>query len=160
MRLAILSCFIFLNACGHVKIHDDPFCADAGRFGAECFYTLSGKQFSLDKFQWDRLRVGQICSATENPGEGYKNLKNAIEKLCADSNRCTPEEIQMLQNIMTWLDSRPPISESALDAPTPQYPADHSELSPGVIHTPAPVLCDENSVSNPDGCATLQLIPQ
>lgn len=108
MRLAILSCFIFLNACGHVKIHDDLWCADAGRFGAECFSAISGKSVTLDKFQWDKLRVGQICSATENPGEGYKNLKAALEKLCADTNRCTPEQVEAIQNISKWLESIKP----------------------------------------------------
>lgn len=105
MRLAILSCFIFLSACGSIKIHDDLWCADAGRFGAECFHAISGKEVSLDKFQWDRLRVGQICSATDSPGEGYKNLKAALEKLCADTNRCTPEQVEAIQNISKWLES-------------------------------------------------------
>lgn len=104
MRLAILLFCIFLNACGHVKIHDDLWCADAGRLGAECFHAVSGRYVSLDKFQWDKLRVGQICSATDNPGEGYKNLKVALEKLCADTNRCTPEQVGAIQNISIWLD--------------------------------------------------------
>lgn len=114
MRLAILLFSIsLLSGCGSVKIHDDLWCADAGRFGAECFHALSGKPVSLDKFQWDKLRVGQICSATDSPGEGYKNLKAALEKLCADTNRCTPEQVEAIQNISKWLESINPINGGA-----------------------------------------------
>lgn len=99
------SMLLLLSGCRHVTIKNDPFCADAGRFGAECFYTLSDEEFSLDKFQWDQKRVGQICSATENPGEGFKNLKSALEKLCSDSNKCDLETKTMIQNIQNHLDS-------------------------------------------------------
>ena len=86
-----------LSSCARVKISDDPWCADAGKFGAECFYTVSNREFSLDKFQWDKLRVGQICSATQEPGMGFMHLKNALEKLCADSNRCTKEQKEIVK---------------------------------------------------------------
>ena len=93
MRLAILLSSIFLlSSCSRVKVYDDVWCADSGKFGAECFYTLSSGEFSLDKYQWDKLRVGQICTGSENRGEGYKHIRQAIEKLCADTNKCTLEE--------------------------------------------------------------------
>jgi hypothetical protein len=93
MRLVSLSILILaFSGCATVKIHDDPWCADAGKYGAECFYAISKREFSLDKFDWDRLRVGQICSATSAPGEAFKNIRTAIEKLCADSSKCTYEE--------------------------------------------------------------------
>lgn len=85
---------IFASSCAPIKIKDNPWCADAGKFGAECFYIISKKEFSLDKYQWDKLRVGQVCSATKNPGEGYSDFRVALEKLCADTNRCKPEEIE------------------------------------------------------------------
>lgn len=105
MRHVLLYASIFaLSGCGSVKIHDDPWCVDAGKFGAECFYTISNKEFSLDKWEWDQKRVGQICSATDNPGEGFIHLKNAIEKLCANA-KCTVEEAEMLRKLTTKINS-------------------------------------------------------
>ena len=97
--LVALLGLIFAVSCSPVTIHDDTWCADAGKFGAECFNTISNKEFSLNKYEWDKLRVGQICSATERPGEGYKNIKVAIEKLCADSRFCTPEQKSAVKSI-------------------------------------------------------------
>jgi hypothetical protein len=106
MRLAILFGFIWLlNGCAPIKIYDDPWCADAGVKGAECFNTLSNKEFSIDKYHWDQLRLGQICTATVNPGEGYKHIRAAIEKLCADSNRCTPEQVEEVRGLLQRMDS-------------------------------------------------------
>jgi hypothetical protein len=90
MRLLILLNFIFLSSCAQVTIADDPWCADAGIYGARCTTTNSHQHFSLNKYQWDKLRAGQICTATKQPGLGYKNVKVPIEKLCTDSNLCTP----------------------------------------------------------------------
>lgn len=101
--LRTLFVFIFLNSCTNIKIKDDPWCADAGVFGAECFYTLSDKSFTLDQYHWNKLRVGQICSATENPGEGFKNLKVAIEKLCSDTFRCTEQQQAAVSNVVKRL---------------------------------------------------------
>lgn len=97
MLLALLFSLIFLNSCSHVQIANDLWCADAGRFGAECFYTLSDGEVSLNKFQWDQLRLGQICTGTPEPGAGYIHIKNAIEKLCADTDRCTLEQRQTIE---------------------------------------------------------------
>lgn len=94
-----------LTSCSRIVVFDDPWCADAGRFGAECFYTLSDKSFSLDKFQWDALRAGQICTATQEPGLGYKHIRAIIEKLCANSNRCTAEEATAVQNFIQRMDA-------------------------------------------------------
>ncbi len=87
-----------LSSCATVKLSDDLWCLDAGKFGAECFYTISDGNKSLDKYQWDKLRVGQACSATDEPGRGFMNLKNAIEKLCADSNKCTKEQKKIVND--------------------------------------------------------------
>lgn len=95
--IALASLFAFiLISCANIQLHDDPWCADAGQEGAECFFMFSNKEFSLDKYQWDKLRAGQICTATPNPGEGYKNIANSLLKLCADTNRCTQEQISQI----------------------------------------------------------------
>lgn len=103
MRLLTLFVYIFLAgallSCSTVKIHDDPWCADAGSRGAKCSTALSGRRFSLNKYQWDKLRAGQICTATKNPGEGYRNVKVPLEKLCADTNLCTAQQKEKLEKI-------------------------------------------------------------
>jgi len=100
----IFTCFhvsmlLLLSGCSRVVIKDLAWCADAGIHGAECDYTISHKPFSLDKFQWDKLRLGQICSASENPGESYRNIRDALDKLCADSDRCSPEQREIVDNL-------------------------------------------------------------
>lgn len=104
-RLEILFVLIFASSCAKVQIHDDLWCIDAGKYGAECFNTISNKEKTLNKYEWDKLRVGQVCSATESPGKGYSNIKNAIEKLCADTRFCTAEQKEMIKNIAEKVDS-------------------------------------------------------
>jgi len=100
MRLASLFVLIFaLSACGTVSIKDDPWCSDAGKFGAWCFNTISDQEFYLNKYEWDKRRIGQVCTATDRPGEGYRNIKVPLEKLCADSGRCTPEQKALLKKV-------------------------------------------------------------
>jgi len=60
MLLASLLGCVLLSGCARVVVKNEIWCADAGTGGAECFYTLSDKEFSLDKYEWDRLRAGQI----------------------------------------------------------------------------------------------------
>lgn len=95
--------FIFLagalSACTHAKIYDDPWCADAGAHGAYCFNTLSKHRYFLNKYQWDKLRPGQICTATEKPGEGYKHIKVPLEQLCANTNLCSPGDQELLKSV-------------------------------------------------------------
>ncbi len=106
MRLVIWCVFILsLSGCSPIKIHDDEWCVDAGKFGAECFYTISDKERSLDKYQWDKLRLGQTCSATPEPSKGFINLKTALEKACSDTNRCTPEEKKNLKKAISAINA-------------------------------------------------------
>lgn len=98
IALAILSCcFLALPSCAPIRVKDDQWCADAGKFGAECFTLNSGQNKSLDKYEWDRLRVGQICSASPEPGRAFANFKAALLKACADNNRCTFEEEKKIE---------------------------------------------------------------
>jgi hypothetical protein len=106
MRLALLFISIFvLSSCSSVKIYDDMWCADAGKFGAECFRTVSSEEVSLNKYEWDKLRLGQICTGSERPGEGYTHIKTALEKLCADSSFCTPEQRATIATIARKVDN-------------------------------------------------------
>jgi hypothetical protein len=43
--------------------------------------------------------VGQICTGSVRPGEGYTHIKTALEKLCADTNLCTPEQKAAIESI-------------------------------------------------------------
>lgn len=107
MMLPAISLFFTLAAlsgCGRIAIKDSYWCADAGKFGAECFKLNSGETKSLDKFQWDRLRVGQICSGTDEPGKAYAEIKAALLKLCANTNRCTFEEQKKINLAVARMD--------------------------------------------------------
>ncbi len=97
--LSFISTFALVASCAPIKIYDDPWCLDAGAFGAECFNTISNKEFSLNKYEWDKLRLGQACTATQKPAEGYLHFKVAITKACADSHRCTVEQQKLLDDI-------------------------------------------------------------
>ncbi len=108
------------SGCAHVVIADDEWCADAGAMGARCTTSLSGQQFSLNKYQWDKLRVGQICTATQQPGLGYKNIKVPLEKLCADSNLCTPAQKAQLEWISHEVDGM--LSATLGNAPFSEIP--------------------------------------
>lgn len=103
--LLFVSIFALLSSCSRVKIYDDPWCADAGKFGAECFNTISNTEFSINKYEWDKLRTGQICTATESAGEGYAHIKNSLEKLCADSSFCSPEQKAAIEQISRKVDN-------------------------------------------------------
>lgn len=95
---------VLLSSCAQVKIHDDPWCVDAGARGCYGTTSLSGQRFHLNKYQWDKLRAGQVCTATQHPGEGYKNIKVPLEKLCADSNLCTASQRAQLSQISALID--------------------------------------------------------
>lgn len=88
---------IVLTGCSKVVIYDDLFCVDAGKFGARCFSNISKQKIELDKFEWDKIRLGQVCTATKKPGEGYSHIKQAIEKLCADSAFCSAEDKRKIE---------------------------------------------------------------
>ncbi len=102
--LFVFTSLALLSSCARVKISDDPWCIDAGARGCYGTTTVSGQRFHLNKYQWDKLRVGQVCTATLRPGEGYKNIKVPLEKLCADSNLCTPEQKAQLAHISALID--------------------------------------------------------
>lgn len=90
--------FVLLSGCSRVKIHDDLWCVDTGKFGAECFYNISNEEVTLDKWEWDKLRTGQTCSATKEPSLGFLHLRTALEKLCADSRKCTKEQREIIND--------------------------------------------------------------
>lgn len=105
-RLAILFAFACaLSSCAQVKIYDDPWCVDAGKFGAECFNTIGKVEYSLNKYEWDLRRLGQVCTATERPGLGYTHIKTALEQLCADSRFCTAEQKAAIEQISRKVDN-------------------------------------------------------
>jgi len=114
LKILLFTIFV-LNGCARVEIKDDPWCADAGIYGAECVYAVSKRDFSLNQFQWNRLRLGQICSATENPGEGYKNIRRAIEQLCSDTDRCSFEQSEAKRSVLEALDALIGASNRALN---------------------------------------------
>ncbi len=74
-----------------IPLKDNEFCADAGSAGAYCFHSLSKGQRHVEKVVWDTERFGQICETTAT----FANLKEVIETLCANTNQCTYQQLEM-----------------------------------------------------------------
>jgi hypothetical protein len=51
------------------------------------------------KPEWDKVRFGQICTASEN----FMHWKSTIEKFCSETDRCTYEEKEQLNKVFTEL---------------------------------------------------------
>lgn len=74
-----------LTSCGNVTIKNQEWCGDLGSLGAECFSTNTDDERSLNKPEWDALRVGWVCSSADNFGD----VKKAILKLCEKCRCCS-----------------------------------------------------------------------
>lgn len=98
MRLLFLAAFT-LTACNSVHIKDSAWYADEGELGAAEFHLLKPGQRDISKSEWDKMRFGMACSELSNLIE----LKGVIEKLCGQTNSCTFEQLQVLQNLTTNL---------------------------------------------------------
>lgn len=67
-----------------------------GESGASCFHTLSATTRDIAKPDWDKERVGKICTAAES----FANLKASILKLCKlPASHCTMEQVETLERI-------------------------------------------------------------
>jgi hypothetical protein len=84
---------LLLSACARVEIKDAEVCGDLGPHGAECFHTLSNKERSLNKEEWDAARFGMLCTSAES----FTNWKTAIMQLCEQSQKCTFEDLRALE---------------------------------------------------------------
>jgi hypothetical protein len=85
-----------LSACAHVEIKDQPWWADIGELGALEFHTLTPEEKEIPKSEWDKKRVGMVCTTTDIFSENKKN----ILKLCTDNPRCTFEQKKALQKFI------------------------------------------------------------
>jgi len=88
------------NSCTRVTIQDGEWCGDIGDLGAHCAHMISPAERDLNKQQWDDLRFGQVCAASSV----YVNLKTVLEQLCANTNDCTYEQVQAIQQFGSRLD--------------------------------------------------------
>lgn len=91
----ILSVFL-LSSCAKVQISDSEWCGDLGEDGASCFNTLSDKQRDIAKKEWDKERLGMICSKAET----FADWQATILKLCKASKRCSYQGKQIIFNFM------------------------------------------------------------
>lgn len=76
-----------------IVIQDHELCGDKGPLGASCFHMLSDQNRKLSFDDWATARYGQICMQAD----AFANLKAALLKLCAESDRCTWQEIQAVE---------------------------------------------------------------
>lgn len=81
------------SGCAQVTIKDQKWYADAGKHGALELHTLNNQQRWIDKITWDALRMGMVCTTTDN----FADNKGNIEKLCSFSSDCTYETQQAIK---------------------------------------------------------------
>lgn len=110
---ALSTALLFTSGCNKVKFTDNEWCADEGRLGADCFFTLSDKSETLSKADWDNKRFGQLCTDIDS----FTNWKKGIEKLCANNPDCDPQtkaqfekffnKIKSMREHLLTLENRP-----------------------------------------------------
>lgn len=92
--------FIY-SSCAQVAIHDHELCGDKGFLGAACYHTETDASEKIPKPQWDDRRFGQICTTAE----AIADWKQAIEKLCTQTNECTYDVQKQIQRWSKILDA-------------------------------------------------------
>lgn len=83
--LEILLIFVALSNCTTIELQNSEWCGDKGALGASCFHTLSDDSRSLLKSDWDKERIGMVCTKAESFGE----WKKVLLKLCDETGYCT-----------------------------------------------------------------------
>gem|GEM_PF-5512937 len=73
-----------------------------GELGASCFHTLSDKERDVSKPEWERQRVGMICTSSDS----FSNWKEVILKFCAESRKCTYEMEQEVKKFSSRVEKR------------------------------------------------------
>lgn len=84
-----LSSFVFLLSAFSMsctlKVPNVPVCADKGRLGAVCAYTLGDEEIlRLNRMDWDKKRVGWFCM----DAKAYGDYKTFIEMACQQDKHC------------------------------------------------------------------------
>jgi N-acetyl-anhydromuramyl-L-alanine amidase AmpD len=80
-----------------------------GKVGAECDRIFTSRRRSLTKPEWDKERVGMLCTDSSN----YANLKAALLKLCGDTGVCTKDIVDKIEDSSKRID---PIVDKATKA--------------------------------------------
>lgn len=78
-----------------ILIQDHELCGDKGTLGASCFHMLSNETRKLSFDEWASARYGEICMQAD----AFANFKSALLKLCAETDRCTWQEVQAIEAI-------------------------------------------------------------
>lgn len=82
-----MTLFTCLVSCAKVNISDSEVCGDAGPIGGVCFRMLSDTERDVPKVDWDKERVGMLCTKSNN----FAEWKGAILKLCKETKLCSYE---------------------------------------------------------------------
>lgn len=73
-----------------VKVPNTEWCGDMGSEGAYCFNTLFPLEREISKEDWDKERLGMLCTTADS----FSEMKKAILKLCRTNKRCKFEEFE------------------------------------------------------------------
>lgn len=92
----MLSTALFIGAtlsCGHITVFDREFCGDLGPEGAHCAHTLINKKRDIAKAQWDKERIGMLCTSSQ----AFTDGETAIDQFCTAYNICDFETRESLR---------------------------------------------------------------
>jgi glutathione synthase/RimK-type ligase-like ATP-grasp enzyme len=73
-----------LSGCSHIVIHDAEWCSNLPDGGAYCAHTLTPENRELSREEWDKMRVGKVCTDAKTLGD----IKKVIQQLCSQTNNC------------------------------------------------------------------------
>jgi hypothetical protein len=82
--IRLLTILFALSSCARVPIVDAEFCGDKGAFGARCTYFIQDKKRSMTEAEWEKKRVGWVCTSPET----FSNWKKSLLKLCDSNKAC------------------------------------------------------------------------
>lgn len=98
LKIAYVILFVsLLSSCSTVEVKDTEWCSDLGIQGAYCFNTLSTDSREVAKEEWDKERVGMLCTSSDD----FAEWKAVILKLCRYAGRrCTYEDKIRIQTYL------------------------------------------------------------
>lgn len=101
--IKLLMILFVVSSCARVPIVDSEWCGDKGAFGARCTYFIKDQRRNMAKAEWDKKRVGMVCTSAET----FSNWKKSLMKLCDSNKACYfySEEVNKATDALSRVES-------------------------------------------------------
>jgi hypothetical protein len=101
--IRLLTILFVVSSCARVPIVDSEWYGDKGAFGARATYFIQDKRRNISKAEWDKMRVGMVCTSAET----FSNWKKSLMKLCDSNKACYfySEEVEKATNALSRVES-------------------------------------------------------